>query len=133
MMVAVRLVMSGPPPKASAMGGETKLGSASLPVMKTSAPRKPQRSTWGNPSRSRKVSCAEPAAGTAEPSEDVEDAVLMALLCAGEEVADGPAGVGTRADGPAAAAVRAGQRPGTIETLTEEPAESATASSAGWK
>src|SRR5699024_7944684 len=73
-----------------------------------------------------------PAAGTAEPSEDVEDAVLMALLCAGEEVADGPAGVDTRADGPAAA-VRAGQRPGTIETLTEEPAESATASSAFWK
>src|SRR5699024_5452421 len=77
--------------------------------------------------------CAEPAAGTAEPSEDVEDAVLMALLCAGEEVADAPARVGTRADGPAAASGRAGQRPGTIETLTEAPAAAATASSAFWK
>src|SRR5699024_3550842 len=120
-------------PKASAMCGETKLDSTPLPVMKTSAPRKAQRSTWGNPSRSRKVSCAEPAAGTAEAAEDVEDAVLRALLGGGEVVEDGRAGVGTRADGPAAAAVRAGQRPGTIETLTEEPAESATASSAFWK
>src|SRR5699024_12546459 len=108
MMVAARLILSSPPPKALAMCGETKLDSTPLPVMKISTPRKPQRSAWGKPSRSRKVSCAEPAAGTAEPSEGVEGAVLMARVCAGEEVggavpagaALGPAGSGA-ADGGA--------------------------------
>src|SRR5699024_2065567 len=134
MMVAARLILSSPPPKALAMCGETKLDSTPLPVMKISTPRKPQRSAGGKPSRSRKVSCAEPAAGTAEPSEVVEDAVLMALLCAGEEVGRAaPPGSAQGPTGSAAAAVRAGQRPGTIETLTEEPAEAAAASSALWK
>src|SRR5699024_8538263 len=134
MMVAARLILSSPPPKALAMCGETKLDSTPLPVMKISTPRKPQRSAWGKPSRSRKVSCAEPAAGTAEPSEVVEDAVLMALLCAGEEVGRAaPPGSAQGPTGSAAAAGRAGQRPGTIETLTEEPAASATAASAFWK
>src|SRR5690606_11987414 len=109
MTVAARLIISSPPPKTLAMWGETKLVSTPLPVMNTSTPRKPQRRAWGMPSRSRTVSRAEPAAGTA-PDRVVEVLDMGTLLRA------------ARVHGPPGATARVREEGAAADGMTVEPA-----------